>query len=170
LKVVLMRLTAFFENSPRIGGLWCIEAFLIEDIKDEHHSERICFGLSADWASMFFANREEFDRKLLAGELLASVAEHPWGAGNDWYITPLFEGVVIEHQWQQEYQRENVGWYSWDLVRAVVLLTRWCESMKQNEFGLDPKTLNSARFSIEVQNWMPAKTLASLGWKSSQDG
>jgi hypothetical protein len=166
-----MRLTACYYVGPRDrDGSWEIEASLLTSERSIPHSDMIDRGLSSDWIRLTPSIRTEFLESLLSGRYVAPVGKHPWDGGNEWYITPLKEGVVVEHQWLQEYQRDGVGWYTWDLVRAVVVLTQWCDAMRKNEAALDVATLHSARLMIEVKNWKPAQSLASLGWKSSEDG
>jgi hypothetical protein len=166
-----MKLTAFYYTGPRDRiGNWEIEASVLGPERDVPHSDMIDRGLSADWIRLLSSVRPEFLGLLLSGQYVAPVDKHPWDGGNEWYVTPLREGVVVEHQWLQEYQRDAVGWYSWELVRAVVVLTQWCDAMRKNEASLDVTNLRGARLTIEVKNWSPAKPLGSLGWKSAEDG
>jgi hypothetical protein len=166
-----VQLIALFDSGPRSGGgRWSVQAADTSGQHEVFHSEVIGDGLSSDWISLYSIRKKDFASLLFSGSYVATSDKHPWDAGNNWYVTPLNEGVVVEHQWLQEYQRDKVGWYTWDLVRAVVVLTQWCDAMRKNEAALDAATLHSARLTIEVKNWKPSQSLASLGWRSSEDG
>jgi hypothetical protein len=165
-----MNLSAFFYVGPRNkGGTWEIEASLGADIRDDLQSQLIFFGVAMDFIELQETAYGKRLEHLLAGDGICVVGDHPSCAGNEWYITPLKEGVVIEHQWSEEFQRDGAGWYTWDLVRAVVELSIWRNRMRENLSGLGIDTLRSARMSVKVHNWKPPQSLASLGWKSCMD-
>jgi hypothetical protein len=164
-----MKLTAHHHVGARArDGTWEIEVS-IGSSRDERHSTLIDRGLSMDWFE-FSLGGDRFSALLKDGGGVVLPVKHPWDAGNEWYITPLKEGVVVEHQWLNEYQDDGVGWYSWDLVRTVGVLTRWRAAMQANAESLREATALSARLTIEVIDWQPAEKLKSLGWQSAFSG
>jgi hypothetical protein len=161
-----MRLTTRHHVGERApGGMWEIEVST-GLARDERHSTLIHRGLSMDWFELSLGS-DRFSGLLRDGGGVVLPDKHPWDAGNEWYITPLKEGVVVEHQWLNEYQDDGVGWYSWDLVRAVGVSTCWRSAMHANKESLREATSLSARFTIEVIDWQPTEKLKSLGWKSA---
>jgi hypothetical protein len=165
-----MKLRAFHYIGPRaLHGCWDIEVSLDGTSRHEDHSGCIERGVSADFVHGYATSDPTFIPRLLSGELRVSVDQHPWGAGNEWYFTPLAEGLVVEHQWSEDFQRGGVGWYTWDLVRAVIELTQWNARMGQNPSGLGADALKTACFALEVPHWQPLQSLTSLGWKSFMD-
>jgi hypothetical protein len=82
--------------------------------------------------------------------------------GDEFCIWKLKEGVLIADQYDADLQRENVGWYSWDLVRVVFDMVKWRNDMRARD--LTTQALAEAEYAVEVEKWQPSMSLQSIGW------
>jgi hypothetical protein len=82
--------------------------------------------------------------------------------GDEFCIWKLKEGVLIADQYDTNLQRENAGWYSWDLVRVVFDMAMWHQNMLA--CNLTKQALAEAEYAVEVENWQPSVSLQAIGW------
>jgi hypothetical protein len=88
-------------------------------------------------------------------------SDRPSG-GNEFYIWKLKEGVLIAHEFDIDLLGENVGWYSWDLVKVVFDMAMWHQNMLAR--NLTKQALAEAQYVFEVDNWQPDVSLQDIGW------